>query len=124
MSKVGNIYVFNCMPDDIYLALNGKNVRDVLPAFKSDGKTGGPGTMATPFARISADSIDGVAQFATNNTLEVTGDNVNEASYTIKIDPTDYDIDNDLALYIFDRNAVLITSTNGKVFTGDMLTPS
>ena len=128
MAKTGTVRIFNCTPHPVYLTINGQVIRDELPGLQDDGSpsqfSDQGGSYQYPFARLSAPSVDGVAQFAQSNSVEVSGSYVHDVAYDVEIDPTEIEIFANLNLYIFNDSAALVTVEDGKVQTGSLLTPS
>ena len=116
MARVGLVHIFNLMPYDLDLQINGKRVDEKLPTHGNSRRV----TMAE-FPRILADTIDGVARFVTSNRVEVSGEGIRQA-FNIRIDPDNYDIDNDVTLCIFDGGALLIKAADGKPL-GELVRP-
>ncbi|MBV7334132.1 hypothetical protein KFU94_39040 [Chloroflexi bacterium TSY] len=142
--KTGTVRVFNCTPHPVYLTINGAVIRTPIPAVSpDDGSPGQFGTRQTsasatsdptpgpspastienyPFARIPADKVDGLAQFADTNVLEVSGDYMKDVTYDVDISRDTYDIFEHLTIYVFNGPAYLVTPGDGKVATP--LTPA
>jgi hypothetical protein len=103
----GNVYVFNATPNTMTLLLNNHILKASVPGVQQSNQY-----TPTPLvvARNPADN-PGVAQFGTNNTLIVSFDDGGSQQYPVPIDPNKIPITEDLQLYIFFNEVVLVDAT-------------
>lgn len=112
----GRVYIFNTWDKTAQLQLNGASLGTVEP-FSLDG----PGTLNNNegVCRFAAPSLDGVAQVATSNSLIVQRGSASPDTFDIEIDSTQWDLSDNLQLYIFDDHVALVAG--GKLVGGALI---
>jgi hypothetical protein len=103
----GNVYVFNATPNTMTLLLNAHILKASVSGVQQSNQYT-PTPIAVP--RNPADN-PGVAQFGTNNTLIVSFDAGGSQQYPVPINPNTIPITEDLQLYIFFNEVVLVDAT-------------
>jgi hypothetical protein len=102
----GNVYVFNATPNAMLLILNNHiAASNVAGVQQSNGYA--PNSVSIP--RNPSSSDPGQAQFGGINVLIVSFPSGTSQTYPITIDPNDQQINNDLELYIFFNECVLVS---------------
>jgi len=100
---VGNVYYFNATPNGMTLLLNNHLLNGNVAGVTKAGSYKPVGNSA---ARNSADNSHN-ATFGTNNTLAVSF-TAGDQTYKFKIDPGVVAVANDVQLYIFFNQVVLV----------------
>jgi hypothetical protein len=100
---VGNVYYFNATPNGMTLLLNDHLLNASVAGVTKAGSYKPVGNSAP---RNSADNSHN-ATFGTNNTLAVSF-TAGDQTYTFKIDPNVVAVSNDVQLYIFFNQVVLV----------------
>ena len=104
----GNVYVFNATPNTMTLLLNNHLLKASVSGVQQSNQYT---PTALSVARNPADD-PGVAQFGTDNTLIVSFDPAGGSqTYSVPIDPTAIPITEDLQLYIFFNEVVLVDAS-------------
>lgn len=108
----GKVYIFNTGTGEADLTLNNTTIDPAKPVTKNDNYA-----QKNPVIidRTSAGDPGRIAQFGTKNSLRVDYGIVTDL-YTITIDPSDFSAEDDLQLYLFRGNALLISK--GRVVDG------
>jgi hypothetical protein len=109
-AQPGNVYVFNATPNTMSLFLNNHMLKASVAGVLQSNQY-----APTPLKvnRNASTADPGVAQFATKNTLVVSFDAGGSQTYGVPINPNQdgLAITNDLQLYIFFNEVVLVTPT-------------
>lgn len=103
----GNVYVFNATPNTMSLFLNEHLLKAGVTGVQASNQYT---PSAITVARNPADHA-GVAQFGSENELVVSFDAGGSQEYSVPIDPNELPITDDLQLYIFFNQVVLVTPT-------------
>lgn len=101
MSETGTVTIFNCIPYEIRVTVNGVVIHEALLAMTSIPVNAGS------FDRVDATNISGEAKFAETNVMEISGDKVKKIPYRVAIPENEYPLDHDVYIYIFNGSAVL-----------------
>lgn len=113
----GNVYVFNATPNTMSLFLNEHLLKASVQGVQQSASYT---PTAISVARNPADN-PGVAQFGSTNDLVVSFDAGGAQDYSVPIDPNSLPITDDLQLYIFFNEVVLVSPTGSgtaSVITG------
>jgi hypothetical protein len=102
----GNVYVFNATPNAMLLILNN-HIAAANVAGVQQSSAYAP--QSVTIARNPSSGDSGQAQFGGINTLIVSFPSGTSQTYPIVIDPNDQQINNDLELYIFFNECVLVS---------------
>jgi hypothetical protein len=102
----GNVYVFNATPNAMLLLLNEHVAIVNLAGIQ---QSNGYAPQSVTVARNPASGNPGVAQFGGTNKLTVSFPAGTAQDYPIAIDPNNQQITNDLELYIFFNECVLVS---------------
>lgn len=105
---IGSVYVFNATPNTMTLLLNNHILSGSTPGVQ---KTSSYQPSPQQVARNSAQGNPGNATFGAQNTLIVSFPTGTDQSYPVNINPNAVQITNDLQLYIFFNEVVLVTPT-------------
>jgi hypothetical protein len=103
----GNVYVFNATPNTMTLLLNNHLLKASVSGVQQSNQYT---PTALSVARNPADD-PGVAQFGSDNTLIVSFDAGGSQQYSVPIDPNAIPITEDLQLYIFFNEVVLVDAS-------------
>jgi hypothetical protein len=102
----GNVYVFNATPNAMLLLLNNHIAASNLAGTQQSSSYA---PQSVSVLRNPASGDPGVAQFGGVNSLVVSFPAGTSQTYPIVIDPNNLQIDNDLQLYIFFNECVLVS---------------
>ena len=108
MSNIGNVYVFNGTPNAMLLILNNAVLTSSL---SGTAQSSNYVPNVVQVARNSATTNPGNATFGGENTLIVSFPSGTSQTYPVNIDPNQIQIANDLQLYSFFNEVVLVTPT-------------
>jgi len=119
----GNVYYFNATPRTMTL-LNNNHILNA----KVDGvqQTSGYAPSSNSEKRAAATKSEETT-FGQENTLVVSLSPGGSQKYEIEIDPNEYPLEEDVELYIFYNQVVLVSSTgkaHSTVYTGAKLSDS
>ena len=115
MPATGKVYIYNTTNQAIKVELNDTDLEGRVPA--NSGSDGGYLPVSSPEAVVDRSDANATPDsvFATNNTLEVKFPGTSNTYNPVRIDPSSYPLDTDLALYIFYKYIVLVSPTNNAI---------
>lgn len=116
----GNVYVFNATPNSALLLLNDHILSPSLAGVQQSSSYA-PSSVSAP--RNPAAGNPGVAQFGGVNSLIVSFPSGSSQHYPVNIDSSnpDYSLQNDLELYVFYNEVVLVSPFGSASLPGTSL---